>query len=119
MLICNKKQTNKRWPNTNTYSLLLVYNQIHSKHLIETKPTAFLFNHHTNMDNNVELELQALNEEVIIHKQNQVDGKLDEKQSNKSNYKKDIGSIIFLMYLYFLQGLITVFIRSHYFSPQQ
>ena len=56
------------------------------------------------MDNNLELELQVLNEETIISHQKPKETK-DNQTKKPLNYKKDLNAIIFLMYLYFLQGI--------------
>jgi hypothetical protein len=56
------------------------------------------------MDNNLELELQNLKEETVISQQKDKDQN-NQKYHSNSNYKKDLTSIIFLIYLYFLQGI--------------
>jgi PAT family acetyl-CoA transporter-like MFS transporter 1 len=57
------------------------------------------------MDNNLELELQVLNEETIISHQKEKDPNDKQPLKKNTNYKKDLKTIIFLMYLYLLQGI--------------
>ena len=64
------------------------------------------------MDNNLELELQNLKEETVISQQKDKDQN-NQKYHSNSNYKKDLTSIIFLIYLYYCWSFSSIWNRSY------